>query len=401
MKYNSPLPATQRAVWFREEACSVAEFAALLEPAGEAGGVGKPLLAASVEQGIPLYDCTALRTTLNDTAERSSLLGEWVDVLHRGAGVLILQGAYADTSPIDEATTVFESIIAKEREAGVSGADHFAKAGANDRIWNALEKLCLCNPEVFARYYANPFVAAISEAWLGPHYQMTSQINVVRPGGAAQLAHRDYHLGFQTIEASQQYPAHVHLMSPFLTLQGAIAHCDMPVESGPTKLLPFSQRYAPGYLAWRRQDFRDYFEAHCVQLPLKKGDALFFSPALFHAAGSNRTASVSRMANLLQVSSAYGRAMESVDRTRMCEVLYPVLLALGDGTRMNRGALDAVIASSAEGYPFPTNLDRDPPAGGLAPASQQALLRQALDEQWPTPRFVETLRARDRARSTE
>ncbi len=133
---------------------------------------------------------------------------------------------------------------------------------------------------------------------------MTSQVNVVRPGGLAQLAHRDYHLGFQTVDESQAYPVHVHRMSPLLTLQGAVAHSDMTLESGPTKLLPFSQRYAPGYLAWRRQDFRDYFEAHFVQLRLDKGDALFFNPALFHAAGANSTTSVSRMANLLQISSA-------------------------------------------------------------------------------------------------
>ena len=34
------------------------------------------------------------------------------------------------------------------------------------------------------------------------------------------------------------YPAHLHRMSPVLTLQGAVAHCDMPIESGPTMLLP-------------------------------------------------------------------------------------------------------------------------------------------------------------------
>ena len=37
-----------------------------------------------------------------------------------------------------------------------------------------------------------------SAAWLGPGYQVTSQINVVNPGGTAQTAHRDYHLGFQS-----------------------------------------------------------------------------------------------------------------------------------------------------------------------------------------------------------
>jgi ectoine hydroxylase-related dioxygenase (phytanoyl-CoA dioxygenase family) len=180
-------------------------------------------------------------------------------------------------------------------------------------------------------------------------------------------------------------------MSRFLTLQGAVAHSDMPVESGPTKLLPFSQRYAPGYLAWRRDDFRAHFERHYVQLPLEKGDALFFNPALFHAAGSNQTASVQRMANLLQVSSAYGRAMESLNRAQMCETLYPVLQEQLSARQMTQTEVDAVIASCAEGYPFPTNLDRDPPIGGLAPESQQALFRRALGESWDVRAFSEAI----------
>ena len=127
-----------------------------------------------------------------------------------------------------------------------------------------------------------------------------------------------------------RFPAHAHRLSPVLTLQGAVAHCDMPVETGPTLYLPFSQTYELGYLAWRRPEFIEYFDKHRIQLPLAKGDAVFFNPALFHAAGSNRTGDVKRIANLLQVSSAYGRAMESVDRTRMSAALYPALLALGN-----------------------------------------------------------------------
>ena len=68
---------------------------------------------------------------------------------------------------------------------------------------------------------------------------------------------------------------------------------------------------------------------------------------------------------------------------------------------MNAAQIDAVIASSAEGYPFPTSLDRDPPIGGLAPASQQMLFRQALNEDWPVDRFVEALRAQARRRETD
>ncbi|MFC0401812.1 phytanoyl-CoA dioxygenase family protein [Paraburkholderia rhizosphaerae] len=382
-------PPTTRHDSYREDHCSVADFAGQIAAGTYAQ---QTQLAASTPHGIPLYDCDALRDALENSAARAQLQAEWVHVLREGAGVMVLRHAYDDTVPIDEATALFEDVIREERAQGGAGGDHFAKAGANDRIWNALEKLCLRAPELFARYYANGFVAAAADAWLGPHYQMTSQINVVRPGGAAQQAHRDYHLGFQTVAEAQRYPAHVHTMSPFLTLQGAIAHVDMPVESGPTKLLPYSQRYAPGYVAWRRDDFRRYFEAHCVQLPLAKGDALFFNPALFHAAGENRTADVARMANLLQISSAYGRAMESVDRSAMCEALYPALCDCVAHARLKAAQLDAVIASCAEGYPFPTNLDRDPPLGGLAPPSQQTLLKEALAEAWPAQKFIAALR---------
>src|SRR5690606_12263030 len=155
-------------------------------------------------------------------------------------------------------------------------------------------------------YYANEIVALVSTAWLGPGYQITSQVNVVNPGGAAQDPHRDYHLGFLSHEHVGRFPAHVHLLSPALTPQGAGAHCDMPVESGPTMYLPHAQKYAPGYLAWRLPEFREYFEEHHVQLPLDKGDAAFFNPALFHGAGHNRSADIRRMANLLQISSAFG-----------------------------------------------------------------------------------------------
>ena len=266
---------------------------------------------------------------------------------------------------IDRASDVFDGVIADEKAGAAGKGDHFAASGANDRVWNSLQKQCLRDPEGFALYYGNTSIAAACDAWLGPNWQMTAQVNLVRPGGAAQQAHRDYHLGFQTAEISALYPAHVHDLTPALTLQGAVAHTDMPIESGPTKLLPFSQLYRPGYVAWRRQDFRDFFEAHHVQMPLAKGDAVFFNPALFHAAGGNTSADIQRMANLLQVSSAFGRAMESIDRAAMCRRLYPVLASLD----MDRADRDAAIASCAEGYSFPTNLDRDPPAGGLAPGS--------------------------------
>ncbi len=117
-------------------------------------------------------------------------------------------------------------------------------------------------------------------------------------------------------------------MSAVLTLQGAVAHCDMPLESGPTMLLPYSQRFAAGYVAFYQPEFIEYFAEHHVQTPLRKGDAVFFNPALYHGAGTNISADIRRMANLLQVSSPFGRAMESLDRTAMVRAVYPALRAM-------------------------------------------------------------------------
>lgn len=337
--------------------------------------------AADIQKNVPVYDIPSLDLTDPD------LLVEWARVLRSGAGVICLKRAYADTAPVDRATGVFQRIIEDERAQGAGKGDHFAASGANDRIWNALQKHCFRDPEGFAAYYANAAIAAASTAWLGPHYQMTAQVNQVRPGGKAQRAHRDYHLGFQTAETAASYPVHVHDLTAGLTLQGAVAHCDMPVESGPTKLLPFSQRYAPGYIAFHQTGHSAFFEDHYIQLPLEKGDAVFFNPALFHAAGENRSADIDRMANLLQVSSPFGRAMEAIDRNAMCRAVYPALKTLSEAQAR------AVIASTAEGYAFPTNLDTDPPIGGNAPETQADILRRAHAESWEDAALHDALEA--------
>lgn len=363
--------------YYHSEACDAQEFQRLIDQDVRVSDVPN---ACDIQKNIPIYDAAVLRPVLEDFSSRRQLMSEWARVLSVGAGTLVVRGTYADQSVLDEATGLYENIIAAETLTSVSGADHFAAAGANDRIWNALQKLCEASPDVFLRYFANDVIAAVCEAWLGPQYQMTAQVNLVHPGGAAQHVHRDYHLGFATSEMCALYPAHVHELSPRLTLQAAIAHCDMPLESGPTKLLPFSQTYAPGYAAWRRQDFQDIFEKKSVQLALNKGDTLYFNPALFHAAGANHSDHIHRFVNLLQVSSAFGRAMETLDRDKMCRFLYPVAALAKAQNDLTHKELDAAIAATAEGYAFPTNLDRHPPTDGLAPESQAAFFKRALNE---------------------
>jgi ectoine hydroxylase-related dioxygenase (phytanoyl-CoA dioxygenase family) len=381
--------------YYNPEACNLSDFKKIIDQSINTDTVPK---AVGVENNIPIYDVLKFRNDLTNISAKSELMAEWAWVLKESSGVIVLRNAYQDTTVIDQATELYQSIIEQQKLGEVAGADHFAAAGANDRIWNSLQKLCESSPNVFFKYFANEAIKTACESWLGPNYQMTAQVNLVHPGGSAQQAHRDYHLGFQTAEVSSSYPKHVHELSPVLTLQGAIAHCDMPVESGPTKLLPFSQTYSPGYAAWRREDFREVFENNYVQLSLKKGDALFFNPAIFHAAGANLSSDVHRMANLLQVSSAFGRAMETIDRKKMCILTYPIALQHYANKSLELGEIKAAIAATAEGYSFPTNLDNDSPKGGLAPETQQEFFIRALENNIKREEFETKLKEMETVR---
>ncbi len=380
---TTPRPSTRpgRGFYCRRMPTTVPSLADLLDVLSERTDPADYPHASAVEQEVLVYDADGLRA-----APAEEIVRAFAD----GPGVVVIRGAYPDTAVVDRATAVFDQLIAAQ--AGTVAGDHFATPGSNDRIWNALEKLAVTAPEVFVEYYANDVIAIVSHAWLGPGYQVTSQPNVVHPGGKAQVGHRDYHLGFLPPQVIEQYPEHVHRLSPVLTLQGAVAHCDMPLESGPTLYLPHSQKYGPGYLATARPEFRAHFEDNHVQLPLGKGDAAFFNPAVIHGAGSNRSAGVHRMANLLQVSSAFGRAMDAVDRARVCAAIYPALRA--------HPAPEHAIAAAAEGYAFPTNLDRDRPVDGLAPRTQADLVRRALAQSWDEHRFADALNAHTARRAT-
>ena len=380
--------------WFDAERCTVEDLARAVD---RHTVLADYPYAEAVEQDVLVYGDRARKEAATEEGRRA-VQAELARALLHGPGVVLFPGAFPDLTVVDRATEAFTAMIAAQAAAGATAGDHFATPGANDRLWGALDKLALRDPELFADYYANDVLALVAQAWLGPGYQVTSQVNVVNPGGAAQVPHRDYHLGFMSAAQAARFPAHVHLLSPALTLQGAVAHCDMPVETGPTLYLPYSQHDAAGYVAVHRPEVASYFADHHVQLPLRAGDAVFFNPALFHGAGANRSTDVRRMANLLQVSSAFGRAMETVDRAAVVAAVYPALRRRR-AAGMDGRALGHVVAAAAEGYPFPTDLDRDQPVDGLAPESQADLLRHALEQDWQPAELMRSLTAHTRRRS--
>jgi hypothetical protein len=107
------------------------------------------------------------------------------------------------------------------------------------------------------------------------------------------------------------------------------------------------------------------------------------------------------MANLLQVSSAFGRAMETVDNMAICRAVFPVLKARAAGAwgGADSQAARNLITVAAEGYPFPTNLDRDQPIGGMTPQTQAGLLSQAVAEDWEPGRLDAELAAQQERRT--
>ena len=334
-------------------------------------------LASSIEKNIPIY---ALQPTLPSIDHLTALQDEWHHTLLSGPGVFIVKNLYRNTSLIDRINSIFASIIESEAARGDAAGDHFASSGKNSRIWNSFSKHCILDPSSFAEYYSNPWLSAICEAWLGPGYRITAQVNIVHPGGAAQSCHRDYHLGFQNRDGVRRFPRVMQVASQMLTLQGAVAHSDMPIESGPTRLLPFSQLVEDGYMTFRDPEVQNFFEANYVALPLSKGDGLFFNPALFHAAGENTTRKFSRSANLLQISSAFGKAMESIDTMGLIEKCWDILVEKYRREGVS-GELKALVKAVAEGYPFPTNLDRSPPdPKTMAPVSEQELMLRLLEQ---------------------
>ena len=190
--------------WYREADCSVADFAASIEDGADPGSLQ---LACDVQRGIPIYDCAALRATLDDPVARPRLLGEWLGVLMDGAGVFALRGAFSGSAAIDEATAIFEAMIVEERERGIGGADHFAKPGANDGSGTRWRSSASGRPRSSraTRQCLSRCGRGVARAALSGH--VTDQCRSTR--GQAQEAHRDYHLGFQTVEEAQRYPGHV------------------------------------------------------------------------------------------------------------------------------------------------------------------------------------------------
>src|SRR4051794_11259750 len=107
--------------WFTRDDCRLEDFRALVEQKTDPNDYPS---ASRIEKNVPIYE------SLPDRAEL-------IRALLDGPGIVVFAGAF-ETAMVDRATGVFAELIAEQKAAGVAGGDHFAKPGANDRVWGAL-----------------------------------------------------------------------------------------------------------------------------------------------------------------------------------------------------------------------------------------------------------------------
>lgn len=112
--------------------------------------------AQTVRDNVLVYSAPDVRRA----DDRRALQGELIRALSDGPGVVVFADAFS-ADVVDRASEAFFAIINAQRAAGQAAGDHFGTPGANDRIWNAAQKLALHDPHVFADYYANDALALV------------------------------------------------------------------------------------------------------------------------------------------------------------------------------------------------------------------------------------------------
>ena len=152
--------------WFAPGDCRLEDFRPLVEQATRPEDYPH---ADGVQDNVPSYG-ERMRGYLDAAAEgpdgaaaRRDVQAELARALGQGPGIVVFKQAFG-ADVVDRATEVFTALITEQTASGTAGGDHFAKPGANDRIWGALDKFALRAPDVFADYYANDIVAAVCRA---------------------------------------------------------------------------------------------------------------------------------------------------------------------------------------------------------------------------------------------
>ena len=276
--------------------------------------------------------------TIRTAEGRAEVQGELVRVLTDGPGVIVFKGAYEDLAVVDRATDAFHALIAEQRASGITAGDHFAKPGANDRVWNALEKLAVSDPETFVAYYANDIINLVSR-------------RLARARLSGDLAD-------QRRQSRRRGPDRAPRLPPRLHERAASGRLPHPRPPAVPRTDPAGCRRALGHAGRERShDVPAALAQVRRRLPRLPPSGV---PGLLRRALRPAPAGQGRRGLLqpgrlpwrrdttarptsagwptcLQVSSAFGRAMESIDRTRVSLAVFDALKAMkAAGAAMRR-----------------------------------------------------------------
>lgn len=206
------------------------------------------------------------------------------------------------------------------------------------------------------------------------------------------------------------YPIMSQMASQLQTLQGAVAHTDMPLECGPTRLAPFSHQFQKGYMTLKNPEYIAIADKHMSQLPLKRGDAVIFNPACYHQPGINTTDNA-RQACLFQIANTWTVHMVLIDRQAMAKSVWPIMKSWSQqaegrkkGAKVNghggktEHQLDALISATCEDTLYPVNWrvgkvsrSKLPMTDAQATQTQVQAIRTALSEGWDDEKVYKTL----------
>ena len=128
--------------WLSTADCSLDDLKTLV---GQRTDLADYPHADAVERNVLIYG-DKLRAAVGSTAGRTTVQTELIQALTSGPGIVVFKRAFGDLSVIDRATEAFLAQIVAEKAAGTAAGDHFARPGANDRVWGALDSSRSPNP---------------------------------------------------------------------------------------------------------------------------------------------------------------------------------------------------------------------------------------------------------------
>jgi hypothetical protein len=133
-------------IFLAEERCDLDAFRALVERTVDPADYP---FASDVISNVLIYDGDAVRSAAASPDTRKEMMAEWVEAMTGGPGIIVFRKAFGDLRPVEAVNAHFWAMIDEQKRNNSARGDYFAKPGANDRVWNALEKLCLADPVAF------------------------------------------------------------------------------------------------------------------------------------------------------------------------------------------------------------------------------------------------------------